>query len=102
MDPGATKVPKARLTASSGIVAKPIGSEFGDVWQVISYEFTLVRGNGSPIVKVGSGNTFTADMKEVLARLRTGDQLYIENIKAKLANGEGMPRSLSPIAVKVQ
>lgn len=101
-EPGATRVPKNKLTNSPGIIAKPIGSEFGEVWQVMSYEFTLVRNGQSPIVKSGTGSAFTEDIKEILKRVKPNDQIYIENIKAKLANGQGSPRNLAPIAVKVQ
>lgn len=34
--------------------------------------------------------------------LRVGDQIYIENIKGRLANGQGPSRDLAPIAIKVQ
>lgn len=101
-DPGVTKVSKDKLCASPGLLAKALGSEFGDNWQVIAYEFTLVRNGQMPIVKPGSSNAFTSDIKTILCKLRTGDQIYIENIKAKLANGQGTPRNLAPIAIKVQ
>lgn len=101
-EPGATRAPKAKLSASPGLIVKAVGSEFGDVWQVMSYEFTLVRNGQSPIPKSGTGSAFTADIDKILDNLRTGDQIYLENIKGKLANGQGTPRNLAPIALKVQ
>jgi hypothetical protein len=48
-------------------MAKPIGSEFDDPWQVTSYEFTMVRNGQWPIgLKEATGNAFTPDMLEVL------------------------------------
>lgn len=101
-EPGATKAPKTKLSASRGLIAKPIGSEFGETWQVTAYEFTLVRNGLSPIPKRGSGNTFTPDIDKIMDNLRVGDQIYIENIKGRLANGQGPSRDLAPIAIKVQ
>lgn len=102
IDPGVTKAPKTKFCAASGVLAKAIGSEFGDNWLVTSYEFTLIRNGQGPIVKPGNGNEFTPDIKTILCKLKTGDQIYIENIKGKLANGQGPPRNLAPIAIKVQ
>jgi hypothetical protein len=100
-DPGATKVERSKLSATPGIIAKPLATEFGDQWQVTAYEFTVLRKGGNPIMKSGTGNAFTSDMKEVLTVLRTGDQLYIEGIKAKLVNAQGPSVPLAPIALKV-
>lgn len=101
-DPGASKVERSKLSTTPGIIAKPLATEFGDQWQVTSYEFTVVRKGGSPIVKTGTGNAFTKDMKDVLVVLKAGDQIYIEGIKAKLVNGQGPARPLAPIALRVQ
>jgi len=101
-NPGDTKVARTKLSASPGIIAKPLGSEFGDQWQVTAYELTALRKGQPPIVKQGTGNSFTQDMRTVLAALRVGDQLFIEGVKAKLANGQGPSRALAPIAIKVQ
>lgn len=100
--PGDPRVPKSKLAVAPGVIAKALGSEFGDQWQVTSYEFTMLRKGQAPIMKVGTTNAFTDDMKEVLKVLKTGDQLYVENVKAKLSNGSGPARPLSPIAIKVQ
>jgi hypothetical protein len=40
-------------------------------------------------------------MKLVLGMLKSGDQVYIENVKGRLVNGQGPSRPLAPIAVKV-
>lgn len=102
LDPSVTKVAQAKLCAAPGLLAKALGSEFGDNWVVTSYEFTLVRNGGSPIMRTASGNEFSEDIRTVLCRLKAGDMVYFESIKAKLANGQGTPRNLAPIAIKVQ
>lgn len=102
VDPGTPKVAKAKLCVAPGLLAKALGSEFGDNWVVTAYEFTLVRIGQAPILKQGTGNEFTSDIKTILCKLKSGDQIYVENIKGKLANGQGAPRNLAPIAIKVQ
>ncbi len=102
IDPGVTRVPKAKLCASPGLLAKSLGSEFGDQWQVRSFEFTLVRNGQAPIIKYCRSNAFNEDIKAVLCKLKSGDMIYVEGIKAALVNGQAPPRNLAPIAIKVQ
>lgn len=102
IDPGVTRVPKAKLCASPGLLAKALGSEFGDQWQVRSFEFTLVRNGQAPIIKYCRSNAFNEDIKAVLCKLKSGDMIYVEGIKAALVNGQAPPRNLAPIAIKVQ
>ena len=61
-----------------------------------------MRNGQSPISKSATGNAFTPDIAKVLDNLKTGDQIYIENVKGKLANNQGTPRNLAPVAIKVQ
>jgi len=102
VEAGGTKVARTKFCASPGLLAKAVGSEFGDTWQVTSYELTVVRNGQGPIVESGSGNSFTEDIKKILCKLKAGDQIYIENIKGRLTNGQGPSRPLAPIAIKVQ
>lgn len=98
---GDIAVPKAKLTASQGIIAKTLNSEFGDLWVVKSFEFTIMRGTQNPKQKLGNSNAFTTDMKVILEDLRPNDKILIERIKGQLANGQGPVRDLNPIAIKV-
>jgi hypothetical protein len=54
-----------------------------------------------PVFLDATGNAFTPEMREALKALRPGDQVYVENIRGQLANGQGPVRELAPIAVKV-
>jgi gliding motility-associated protein GldM len=101
LDPTDTKALRSKLTASTGIVAKPIGSEFGDPWKVKRFQLSIVRRGGMPVFLDATGNAFTPEMREALKALRPGDQVYVENIRGQLANGQGPVRELAPIAVKV-
>lgn len=101
LDPTDTKATRAKLSASQGIAAKPIGSDFGDPWKVQRFELTVVRKGGPPVFLAANGNTFTDEMKEALKVLRPGDDVLVYSIRARLANGQGPLRELAPIAVKV-
>ena len=96
-----TRVKRSELTAAPGVLAKLEDSEFGDPWQVQRFKLTVVRKGGVPIEHTAAGNAFSADMKAVLAAIRPGDQVYLEEIKAKLTSGQGSVRDLAPIALKV-
>ncbi|MEZ4806714.1 MAG: gliding motility protein GldM [Flavobacteriales bacterium] len=99
--PLAVGASKPQLGASRGIVAKPLDVLFDEDWVVQRFELSVVRKGGIPVSLATAGNAFTAEMKEVLAAVRPNDQVYVEGIKARLANGEGPVRQLSPIALKV-
>jgi gliding motility-associated protein GldM len=101
LDPTDTKATRAKLTASQGIAAKPIGSDFGDPWKVQRFELAVVRKGGPSVFLTANGNAFTDEMKQALNVLRPGDQVYVDGIRARLANGQGPVRELAPIAVKV-
>lgn len=98
---GDPAVSKAKLTASQGVIARPLNSEFGDLWVVKSFQFTLMRGAQNPKLETSSSNAFTGDMKTILNDLRPNDKILIEHIKGQLANGQGPVRDLGPITVKV-
>lgn len=101
LDPTDTKATRAKLTASQGIAAKPIGSDFGDPWKVQRFELAVVRKGGAPVFLTSNGNAFTVEMEQALNALRPGDMVYVDGIRARLANGQGPVRELAPIAVKV-
>ena len=100
--PGDDSVIKATLANSQGIAAKPMNSEFDDPWSVVQFELSIVRRGGTPIFLKANGNRFTPDMLTALAALRPNDQVFVDGVKGKLANGAGPTRDLNAIAVKVK
>lgn len=50
---------------------------------------------------ISNGNAFSDEMEQALNALRPGDMVYVDGIRARLANGQGPVRELAPIAVKV-
>lgn len=100
-EPLASKAVKAKLTSSRGIIARPVDDLFGETWTVQRFALTVVRRSGSPIYLLATNNAFTEQMLEAMAGLRSGDQVYVGEIKARLSNGAGPVRDLPPIAIKV-
>ncbi|MBK9417684.1 MAG: gliding motility protein GldM [Flavobacteriales bacterium] len=101
LDPSDTKAARSKLSASQGVVAKPIGAEFDDPWKVQRFQLSIVRKGGPPVFQEATGNAFTPEMLEVLDALRPGDQVFVDGIRARLSSGQGHVRDLAPIAVKV-
>ncbi len=89
------------LTVADGIVVKT-NTEFGDTWVAKSFSFTFQRGSSAPVMHTCTGNQFSAAIKQVLDRARPGDKVFVEEIRAQLANGQGPIVALPPIALRVQ
>ena len=96
-----TRIKLNDLKYANGVSVKT-NTEFGDLWAAKSYRFTFQRGGGTPIVHTCTGGAFNAEVKEVLEHARPGDQVFIEEVRAQLANGLGPVVPLSPILLKVQ
>ncbi len=93
---------KAELTAGSGISAQPADSPFDDRFKVLSYQVTVIRRDGSVNTKAANGNTFTPEIKQLLESVRTNERVIFEEMKAKLASGEGKTYELVPLNFRVQ
>ena len=55
--------------------------------------------SGTPIEKITKGPALSSDMKEMIAKAKPGQKVYIEGIKAK--GPDGTIRSLGSLAFKV-
>lgn len=86
------------LAASKIIVAKLDNFDFELTFIVTSYTF-LINIKGDIIPTLGSGNMLTADMLKKISSASAGTRIYLEDIKAK--GPDGVPRSLSPINLKL-
>ena len=86
------------LAASKIIVAKLDNFDFELTFIVTSYTF-LINIKGDIIPTPGAGNMLTADMLKKISSASAGTRIYLEDIKAK--GPDGVPRSLSPINLKL-
>lgn len=91
-------IPKNKLSATAGIIAKMENFEF-DVRVVVgSYQFVYTQANGLSREIPVTGPRFNETVKKVLRGLKSGSRVTFENIKVKMPDGE--TRTLSPVVLK--
>ncbi len=74
--------PTAQFKVQRGILAKVDGFDFETTFQVTRYRFTWVPKVGDPKEVEMRGPFFDGEVKSLLDRLRPGDRVIMENIKA--------------------
>jgi hypothetical protein len=96
------RIRKSELTAAQGLAARLPDSEFGAQFQVLRFDLLVERG-AQPIERPVNGALFDADVKTIFSRLRSGDRVIFQGIRARLANAPAGTRTydLAPISWKV-
>lgn len=97
-----SKVCLSAIQAAQGVLARLEDTDFEAPFKVTRFRFSLVRKGASPVEVEVLGNAFNEKVKEVLKAARVNDQIYFEEIRAKLTNGQGNEVSLPSIALKIQ
>ncbi len=96
-----TRIKKNELTASRGLVAKLPDSEFFARFQVLKFTLQVERGS-QPIERLVTGGAFDEDLKLIFSKLRNGDRIIFQDIKARLESAPGSRTyDLTPLAWKV-
>ena len=97
-----TRIKRATLTAAQGLTAKLPDTEFLAKFQVLRFTLQVERGS-QPIDRPVTGGLFDTDVKFIFSKLRPGDRVIFQDIKARLENAPAGTRTydLSPIAWKV-
>lgn len=91
-------VKKNELIAAQGVIAKMENFEFDLRFDVVSYTVsTTIAGNF--LEKPCTGPALTSEAKEVLGRVKSGQKIFIENIKAR--GPDGSVRNLGALSFKV-
>ncbi|HMN04245.1 MAG TPA: GldM family protein [Flavobacteriales bacterium] len=86
------------LSAAQGVLAKMENFEFDLKFDVVSFTVsTTIAGNF--LEKQCTGPALTADAKAMLAKVKTGQKIFIENIKAR--GPDGTVRNLGALSFKV-
>ncbi|MFT3884931.1 MAG: gliding motility protein GldM [Flavobacteriales bacterium] len=91
-------IKKTELTAAQGVLAKMENFEFDLKFEVVEYKVTAIIA-GTPIEKIIKGAAMSGETKEMLAKVKAGQKVYIEGIKAR--GPDGTVRSLGSLAFKV-
>ncbi|MBK7383279.1 MAG: gliding motility protein GldM [Flavobacteriales bacterium] len=91
-------IKKAELTAAAGVIAKMIDFDFDLRFEITEFKVTMIVG-GTPIEKLTKGPAVSGDMKEMFAKAKPGQKIYIEGIKAR--GPDGTVRNLGSLSFKV-
>lgn len=91
-------VRKNEIVAAQGVLAKMENFEFDLRFDIVSYTVTTTIA-GNVLEKPCVGPALSADAKAVLERVRSGQKIFIENIKAK--GPDGTVRNLGALSFKV-
>lgn len=96
-----TRATIAKLRNAAGVRVKlGEGCEFDEPFIVKRVTVTVMR-NGTPMSVALNNGVFTEEVKRLFERLRDGDRVFIEDIQAQLANGQGPAYTVAPLALKV-
>jgi hypothetical protein len=88
----------AELNIAQGVQAKMKDFEFDLKFDIVSYSVTATIA-GKFIEQECRGPALTSDAKEVLEKVKTGQKVFIERIKAK--GPDGTIRNLGTLSFKV-
>lgn len=91
-------VKKKFLTAAQGVIARMENFDFDLKFNVTSFKMTVIVG-GKPIEQRATGPRVTSEMKQILAKVKPGQKIYLEDIRAK--GPDGRTRKLGSLALKV-
>ncbi len=82
------RIPKESLLTQGGLRVSMEGFDFPVTYTVTSFTMAFNTGGDAQAPIQATGSQFTAEMKAKLAKLRRGNKVYIENIRAKGPDGE--------------
>ncbi len=91
-------IKKSDLTASAGVIAKLENFQFDLTFQIVEYTVSATL-SGSLAEERVMGAAMSAKAKEIVGKVKTGQKVYLENIKAK--GPDGRTQSIGTLAFKV-
>jgi gliding motility-associated protein GldM len=91
------------LLAAGTLIPLLKNFDFELFFKITSFKITIV-GKGKDLIEYDAqGNQLTPQMREAVSKLRAGDKVYFEYIKAKMASGaDQSTRSLSSMGFTIQ
>ena len=91
-------IKKNELTAAAGVIAKLENFQFDLTFQIVEYTVSATL-SGSLAEERVQGAAMTAKAKEIVGKVKTGQKVYLENIKAK--GPDGKVQAIGTLAFKV-
>jgi len=96
---GDSSIKKGELRAAQGVAARLENFEFEGVkFTVKQFKLTMII-KGQPIEKISKNAYLTQGMKDMIAGAKSGQRVFIENIRA--VGPDGNPRKLGGLTLKV-
>ncbi len=95
---GDATISRADMLAAQGVVARMKDFDFELKYSVTEFTIVAIVGGESKPVNI-KGNRITDDARELLKRVKTGQRIYIENVKAQ--GPDGTTRSIGTLALRV-
>jgi gliding motility-associated protein GldM len=91
------------LIAAATLIPTLENFDFELFFKITGFKMTIVRKGKDPYEKEAVGNQLSQEMRDQVAALRTGDKIFFEFIKAKMATGaDQSTRNLSPMSFTIQ
>lgn len=82
------RIPKESLLTQGGLRVSMEGFDFPVKYNVTSFSMSFNTGGDAQAPIQATGSQFNVEMKAKLSKLRRGNKVYIENIRAKGPDGE--------------
>lgn len=89
---------KSELTAAQGVIAKMENFEFDLKFEVVEYTVSATL-SGNVVERQVKGAALTADAKEIISKVKVGQKISFENIKAR--GPDGTTRPIGTLVFKV-
>lgn len=95
---GSSTITRTELLSAIGVIADLENFDFDLKFQVLEFDVTATIG-GFELNKTSKTNMVTEEQRNLLRQLKSGQKVYIENIKIK--GEDGTIRTLAPINLKI-
>ncbi|MBK8362887.1 MAG: gliding motility protein GldM [Bacteroidetes bacterium] len=91
------------MLAAGTLIPQLENFDFELFFKITGFKMSIFAKGKDLIEYESTGNQLTPQMRNAIAKLRAGDKVFIEYIKAKMATGaDQSTRSLSPMAFTIQ
>lgn len=90
------------LLAAGTLIPKLDNFDFNLFFKITGFKCTIIPRGKDLLEYEAQGNTLTQPMRDAIAKLRTGDKVFFEYIKARMDKGDPSIRSLGSLGFTIQ